>query len=87
MEIQCGQRHFIDPAMDSDLTLFFTSRVTDRHRLKRGHHVEAHQLCSKEDTAVRLWSPHAYIKSSIKHSTSITYTCVYSILFKREDRR
>lgn len=73
--------------MNSDFALFFTSRVRDRHRLKRGHRVEAHHLCSKEDTAVRLLFPHADIKSSIKHSTSIAYTCVYSILFKREDRR
>jgi hypothetical protein len=48
--------------MNSDLALFFTSRVTDRHRLKRGHRVEAHHLCSKEDTAVCLLFPRADIK-------------------------
>jgi hypothetical protein len=48
--------------MDADFCLFFTSRATGCHRLKRGHRVEAHHLCSKEDTAVRLLFTHADIK-------------------------
>ena len=60
--IQCALRHSMDATMNSDLALFFTSRMTDRRRWKRGHRVEAHHLCNKEDTAVRLLFPHADIK-------------------------
>ena len=60
--IQCALRHSMDPTMNSDLALFFTSRITDRRRWKRGHRVEAHHLCNREDSAVRLLFPHADIK-------------------------
>ena len=60
--IQCALRHSMDPTMNSEFALFFTSRMTDRRRWKFGRRVEAHHLCNKEDSAVRLLFPHADIK-------------------------
>ena len=86
MEIQYALRHSMDPAMNSDLALFSTSRVTDRHRLKRDHRVEAHHLCSKDDTAVRLLFPHADIKFYEAFNIGHKYVCVLDLIETRRSQ-
>ena len=80
--------------MDADFCLFSTSRVTDRRRLKRGHHVEAHHVCNKEDTAVRLLFTHADIKfylaldnGHISLVRCASAACLTTRLFNRSIRR